>query len=98
MIKQFSENGPMGVLKPCCTTAVDRTRALTGAHPIKPTSPRCHSAWQPNPPADAPLIDAEKLFRQPGPPQPDMRSDIVVRRLLGGQSDRLISLGHLGAT
>jgi hypothetical protein len=23
-------------------------RALTGARPIKPTSPRCHSAWQPN--------------------------------------------------
>src|ERR1700730_17781580 len=25
------------------------TRALTAARPIKPTSPRCHSAWQPNP-------------------------------------------------
>jgi hypothetical protein len=48
MIKQFSENGPVGVLKPCCTTAVDHTRALTGARPIKLTSPRCPSAWQPN--------------------------------------------------
>ena len=49
MIKQFSENGPVGVLKPCCTTADAHTRALTARHPIKPTSPRCPSAWQPNP-------------------------------------------------
>ena len=48
MIKQFSENGPVGVLKPCCTTAAYLTRALTGARPIKFTSPRCPSAWQPN--------------------------------------------------
>src|SRR5256884_8944565 len=26
-----------------------RIRALTARRPIKPTSPRCHSAWQPNP-------------------------------------------------
>jgi hypothetical protein len=26
-----------------------RTRALTASRPIKPTSPRCHSARQPNP-------------------------------------------------
>ena len=31
------------------TTAADRIRALTARHPIKPTSTRCHSAWQPNP-------------------------------------------------
>ena len=31
------------------TTAGGPTRALTARHPIKPTSPRCHSAWQPNP-------------------------------------------------
>src|ERR1035437_4715502 len=31
------------------TTAADRIRALTTPHPIKPTSTRCHSAWQPNP-------------------------------------------------
>jgi putative transposase len=30
------------------TTAADRMRALTAPHPIKPTSPRCPSAWQPN--------------------------------------------------
>jgi transposase len=30
-------------------TAGDRIRALTARHPIKPTSPRCPSAWQPNP-------------------------------------------------
>src|SRR5206468_5137566 len=31
------------------TIAVGRTRALTARHPIKPTSTRCPSAWQPNP-------------------------------------------------
>jgi len=30
------------------TMAAVHIRALTGARPIKPTSPRCHSAWQPN--------------------------------------------------
>jgi hypothetical protein len=48
-IMHFSENGLVGVLKPCCTTADDRIRALTASHPIKPTSTRCRSAWQPNP-------------------------------------------------
>src|SRR6516165_2273973 len=47
--------------------SIDRIRALTASHPIKPTSTSCRSAWQPNP-ADAPLIDAEIPFRQPGPP------------------------------
>src|ERR1700724_2735055 len=42
------------------------TRALTASHPITPTSRRCLSAWQPNP-AETPLIEAKKLFRQPGP-------------------------------
>jgi hypothetical protein len=49
MIKQFSENAPVGVLKPCCTISADRIRALTASRPIKPTSTRCPSAWQPNP-------------------------------------------------
>ena len=31
------------------TTKGVHTRALTARHPIKPTSPRCQSAWQPNP-------------------------------------------------
>ena len=31
------------------TMADDPTRALTAPHPIKPTSRRCPSAWQPNP-------------------------------------------------
>src|SRR6516162_4212739 len=65
-IKQFSENGPVGVPNRCCTTAGAHIRALTARHPIKPTSPCCPSAWQPNP-ADPPFIDAEILFRQPGP-------------------------------
>jgi hypothetical protein len=37
------------VLKPCCIMAGDRTRALTARHPIRPTSPRSRSTWQPNP-------------------------------------------------
>src|ERR1700704_2068352 len=31
------------------TTAADHTKALTAPHPIKPTSLRYPSAWQPNP-------------------------------------------------
>src|SRR5215831_16664057 len=50
------------------TTAIGLIRALTDARPIKPTSTRCLSARRPNP-AEAPLIDAEILFRQPQPPQ-----------------------------
>src|SRR5262245_19521618 len=30
------------------TISVGRMRALTAPHPIKPTSLRCRSAWQPN--------------------------------------------------
>ena len=50
------------------TIAGDPIRALTGAHPIRPTSNPPPFRRRPNP-ADAPLIDAEILFRQPGPPQ-----------------------------
>src|SRR6516165_5087554 len=50
------------------TTAIGLIRALTDARPIEPTSTRCLSARRPNP-AEAPLIDAEILFRQPQPPQ-----------------------------
>src|SRR5262245_40536690 len=48
------------------TTAIGLIRALTDARPIKPTSTRCLSARRPNP-AEAPLIDAEILFRQAQP-------------------------------
>ena len=50
------------------TTAADRIRALTARHPIKPTSPAASPLGSLTP-ADAPLIDAENLFRQPGPPR-----------------------------
>src|SRR5215510_9513340 len=53
------------------TTAIGLIRALTDARPIKPTSTRCLSARRPNP-AEAPLIDAEILFRQPQPPHIDI--------------------------
>ena len=65
-VQNLTPDGLVGVLKPCCTMAADRIRALTAALRIKLTSTSRHSAWRPNP-ADAPLIDAEILFRQPGP-------------------------------
>ena len=37
MIKQFSENGPVGVLKPCCTMGADLTRAMYGLKAITST-------------------------------------------------------------
>src|SRR3974390_1030106 len=48
-VQQFSKLSSVGVLKLCCTMAGGHTRALTARHPIKPTSRRCLSAWQPNP-------------------------------------------------
>lgn len=48
-IKKYARSDPVGVLKRCCTIAAVPTRALTAAHLIKPTSPHCQSAWQPNP-------------------------------------------------
>src|SRR5258708_39912500 len=47
-IENLAKNGPVGVLKPCCTMAADRIRALTTPHQIKPTSTSRHSAWRPN--------------------------------------------------
>ena len=66
-IKNLAKNGPVGVLKPCCTMAAVRTRALTTRTPDQayfdlPAAPRGSLT-----PAEAPLIDAENLFRQPGP-------------------------------
>ena len=37
MIKQFSENGPVGVLKPCCTMAAAHTRGMYGLKAITST-------------------------------------------------------------
>jgi hypothetical protein len=50
------------------TTVGGPARALTARHPIKPTSPRCHFAWQPNPGRGS-TYRRGKLFRQPRPPQ-----------------------------
>src|SRR5258708_32588234 len=36
-IKNLATNGPVGVLKRCCTIDAARIRALTEAHRIKPT-------------------------------------------------------------
>ena len=43
-----SEAAPRSAATSSSTISVGRTRALTAPHPIKPTSPRCRSAWQPN--------------------------------------------------
>src|SRR6516164_6652200 len=72
------------------TIAAGRIRALTAARPITPTSPRCPSAWQPSP-AEAPLIDAEKLFRQPGPRQYPQRE----RKVLIDDVQCIVTL-HIG--
>ena len=60
------------------TMAAGPTRALTATHPIKPTSTRCPSAWQPNPGRDS-TSDAENLFREPGPLQMHRTYDPVLR-------------------
>jgi transposase InsO family protein len=72
------------------TTANVHIRALTAAPRIKPTSTRCHSAWQPNHGRD-PLIDAEILFRQTGPAL--MPADGHTLRNQGAASTRLQGAG-----
>ncbi len=66
-IKNLAKNGPVGVLKPCCTIAAVPTRALThtGSSLLHPAANPLGSLT----PAEAPLINAEILFRQPGPAQ-----------------------------
>jgi putative transposase len=63
------------------TMAAVRIRVLTIAPRIKPTSIFRRSARRPNP-AEAPLIDAENLFRQPGPPQTDAKKAAAVASAL----------------
>ena len=46
--QQFPKLGSVGVSKPHYTTQDFHIRALTARHQIKPTSPRCPSAWQPS--------------------------------------------------
>src|SRR6266403_823739 len=48
-IKKLVLRDPVGVPSSCCITTGVPIRVLTAARRIKPTSPRCHSAWQPNP-------------------------------------------------
>src|SRR5436190_16639093 len=38
-IENFADNGPVGVLKPCCTMDGDPTPALTGRRRTRPPSP-----------------------------------------------------------
>src|SRR4051812_48421457 len=67
-IEKFSKFSFVGVLKPCCTISNVHTKALTTAHLIKFTSKSSRSA-RPHNTADAPLIDAEFLFKKTGPAQ-----------------------------
>jgi hypothetical protein len=48
MIKQLSENGPVGVLKPCCTIVVGRIRALARHTRSRLLHLAAKSAWHPN--------------------------------------------------
>jgi len=65
---------------------------LTAPHPIKPTSPRCRSASAGLTLAEAPLIDAEKLFRRPGPQQTGKRMSWKVIRY----SRNIFAIGLIG--
>src|SRR4051812_46366646 len=66
-IKNFPYLGPMGVVLLRCTTHADHIRALTGKHPIRPTSPRCRRPrrLEPGRRSTYPL---KILFRQTEPP------------------------------
>ena len=72
--------------------AGDRIRALTARHPIKPTSPRCQSGWQPNPGRRSTYRRGKK-FRQPGPPQGTLgTSDRAAKKRYGTNFARGASL------
>ena len=64
-VQNLTPDGLVGVLKPCCTIVTDRTEALTTPHRINLLQPAA-SPLGGLTSADAPLIDAEILFRQPG--------------------------------
>ena len=64
-IKYLARLGPVGVASLCCTMADVLTPRLTGAHPIKLTTPRCPTAPHTG---RSPLNDAESLFEKPEPP------------------------------
>ena len=97
-VQKFSKLGSVGVLKRCCTTGADLTRALT-AHA---RSSLLHPAAHPHgslTPADAPLIDAEKLFRQPGPSQSHARPFdwlTATNRVTAIIAERIIALAEAG--
>ena len=67
LIKNLTKNGPVGVLKRCCTMAAVRIRALTTEPRIKPTSIFPRSAWRPNPGRRSTYRRGDFLFKQPGP-------------------------------
>ena len=66
MIKQFSENGPVGVLKPCCTTKCARIRASVTSRPTsswlkvqhqRPVKQRAGTLRYLGPPRPGPLLN-----------------------------------------
>ena len=68
-IKNFPYLGPMGVVLLRCTTPADLIPALTGKHPIRPTSPRFRRSRQPEPGRRS-TYPPKNLFRQAEPPHP----------------------------
>jgi len=46
-IQKLTKASPVGVLKPCCTTRVDRIRVLTGNRRIGRTSTGCRYSRRP---------------------------------------------------
>src|SRR5215213_10071546 len=63
-------------------------RALTGGHPIRPTSSRCRSLRQPNP-GRAPLSEPKTLFRQTEPSQ-SLEQLTTLIKLLGQARSRMV--------
>src|SRR3954449_4903502 len=67
-IKNFPYLDPMGVVLLRCTTPADRIRALTGKHPIRPTSSRFRRSRRLEPGRRS-TYQPKILFRQTEPPQ-----------------------------
>src|SRR5687767_1310158 len=66
-IKNFPYLGPMSVVLLRCTTPADPIRALTGKHPIRPTSPRFRRSRRLEPGRRS-TYQPKILFRQTEPP------------------------------
>jgi transposase InsO family protein len=91
-----SERATRSVVISTSTIDAARIRVLTEVLRIKPASPCCRSAWLPNP-AEAPLIDAESLFRQSEPAQPAPSQDPATRTAERRNGCAFVAIGSLFA-